>query len=85
MRAPGCARMIGAMQIVTGIVVQGKVVVDGDPLPDGTVVTIIAREAAETFDVPPELEADLVESISQAERGETIPADEVIARLRRIA
>lgn len=72
------------MQVATGIVVDGKVVVEGDPLPDGTVVTIIARDAEETFEVPPELEAELLESIAQADRGETISADEVIARLRRI-
>ena len=43
------------------------------------------REALrETFDVPPELEAELLESIAQADRGETISADEVIERLRRI-
>ncbi len=72
------------MQVTTGIVVDGKVVVEGDRLPDGTVVTIIARDAEETFEVPPELEAELLESIAQADRGETISADEVIARLRRI-
>jgi hypothetical protein len=73
-----------AMQVTTGIVVDGKVVVEGDPLPDGTVVTILARDAEETFEVPPELEAELLESIAQADRGETISADEVIERLRRI-
>ena len=72
------------MQVTTGIVVDGKVVVEGDPLPEGTVVTIIARDAEETFEVPPELEAELLESIAQADRGETISADEVIERLRRI-
>jgi len=72
------------MQVTTGIVVDGKVVVEGDPLPDGTVVTVIARDAEETFEVPPELEAELLESIAQADRGETISADEVIERLRRI-
>lgn len=76
--------MINAMQVTTGIVVDGKVVVEGDPLPDGTVVTVIARDAEETFEVPPELEAELLESIAQADRGETISADEVIERLRRI-
>jgi hypothetical protein len=76
--------MINAMQVATGIVVDGKVVVEGDPLPDGTVVTIIARDAEETFEVPPELEAELLESIAQADRGETLSADEVIERLRRI-
>ncbi len=76
--------IIKAMQVANGIVVDGKVVVEGDPLPDGTVVTIIARDAEETFEVPPELEAELLESIAQADRGETISADEVIERLRRI-
>ena len=76
--------MINAMQVTTGVVVDGKVVVEGDPLPDGTVVTIIARDTEDTFEVPPELEAELLESIAQADRGETLSADEVIERLRRI-
>jgi hypothetical protein len=74
-----------AMQLATGIVVKGKVVVEGEPLPEGTVVTILAREADETFEVPPELEAELSASIAEADRGETITADELIDRLRRIA
>ena len=72
------------MQMAIGTVVNGKVVVDGDPLPEGAVVTILAREADETFEVPPELEAALQESIAQADRGETISADELIERLRRM-
>ena len=77
--------MIHPMQLTTGIVVGGKVIVEGDPLPEGTVVTILARDADDTFEVPPELEAELLESMAQADRGETISADEVIERLRRIA
>ena len=42
-RMPRC--IIGAMQLATGTVVGGKVVVDGDPLPEGAIVTILAREA----------------------------------------
>jgi len=77
--------MMNSMQLATGIVVKGKVVVEGEPLLDGTVVTILAREADETFEVPPELEAELTASIAEADRGETISADELIERLRRIA
>jgi hypothetical protein len=73
------------MQLATGIVVGGKVVVEGDPLPEGAVVTILAREAHETFEIPPELEAELLESIAQADRGETISAQVLLERLRRIA
>jgi hypothetical protein len=73
------------MQLATGIVVGGKVVVEGDPLPEGAMVTILAREVDESFEVPPELEADLLESMAEADRGETISADAMIERLRRIA
>ena len=84
--APTMRRSImPAMQLTTGTVVGGKVVVEGDPLPEGAVVTILAREANETFELPPELEAVLLESIAQADRGETISAEEMLERLRRIA
>ena len=78
----GC--IMAAMQLTTGTVVGGKVVVEGDPLPEGAVVTILAREADEAFEVPPELEAELLESIAQADRGETISVDKLLERLRRI-
>ncbi|MFY9826495.1 MAG: hypothetical protein WAM82_34350 [Thermoanaerobaculia bacterium] len=73
------------MQLATGTVVNGKVVVEGEALPEGAIVTILVREADETFEVPPELEAELLESIAEADRGDTISADELIERLRRIA
>jgi diadenosine tetraphosphate (Ap4A) HIT family hydrolase len=72
------------MQLTTGTVVGGKIIVDGEPLPEGTVVTILAREVNETFEVPPELEADLVASIAEADRGETISVDTLLQRLRKI-
>lgn len=87
-RHGACAKALeyqGTHAANTGTVIGGKVVVDGDPLLEGSVVTILAREADETFGVPPELEAELLESIAQANRGETLSADELIERLRRIA
>jgi len=73
------------MQLTTGTVVAGQIVVEGEPFADGTVVTILAREADENFDVPPELELDLLESIAQADQGQTFPADELLRRLRHVA
>jgi len=83
--APMHRSIMPTMQLAIGTVVGGKVVVEGDPLPEGAVVTILAREPDETFEVPPELEAALLESIAQADRGETISAEELLERLRRIA
>ena len=71
------------MQLTTGTVVGGKIVVEGESLPEGTVVTILSRETDETFVAPAELEAELLEAIAQADRGETLSADEVLRRLRR--
>jgi len=76
---------MACMQLAIGTVVDGKIVVEGDPLPEGAIVTILAREADETFEVPPDLEAELLASIAQADRGETISAAELQERLRRIA
>ncbi len=73
------------MQLVTGTVIDGKVILDGASFPDGTVVTVLARETDETFDVPPEMEAELLTSIAEADRGDTISAVELLTRLRRIA
>lgn len=70
------------MKLATGTVVNGKIVLDGEALPEGTVVTVLAREGDGTFIVPPELEQELDESIAQSLRGETIPASEVIRKLR---
>jgi len=73
------------MQLATGTVVNGKVVVEGASFPEGTIVTILARESDETFEVPVELESELKASLGEADRGETITAAELFERLRRIA
>ena len=71
------------MKVATGIVVDGKVVVEGEPLAEGSVVTVVAREDDEGFDVTPEEEAALVEAIAQADRGELASWKEFRAQLRR--
>lgn len=72
-----------AMQLATGTVVDGKIVVEGETLPESTVVTILARESDEAFELPPHLEVESLESIAEAERGDVLSAKELLARLRR--
>ena len=45
-------------------------------------MTLIALDDEETFEVGPELEAVLLESIAQGRRGETTPAEELLRELR---
>lgn len=70
------------MVITSGRAVSGKIIVEGDPLPDGAVVTILAREGDETFELDASMEAELLESLAEADRGETVSAEEVMHALR---
>ena len=70
------------MKLATGTVVDGKIILEGNALPEGTVVTVLAPEGDGTFVVPPELEQELDKSLAQSLCGETIPVAEVLSKLR---
>ena len=69
------------MQVASGKVINGQVVVDAE-LPEGADVMLLALDGEESFEVDAELKAVLLESIAQADRGETIPAEELLRELR---
>ena len=71
------------MKIATGKVVGGKVVVEGVTLKEEASVTVLARDGDGGFTLSPEEEAELLLSIAEADRGETISAEEVLAKLAR--
>jgi hypothetical protein len=68
---------------VTGKVVDGKVVVEGDPLPEGSTVTVIYPADDESVELSDEDWAELREAIAEIERGEYITGEELLAELRR--
>jgi hypothetical protein len=72
------------MKVVTGRVVDGRVVVEGGGLDEGATVTIIVRDD-DTFELSPEEEAALLTAIDEADRGEVIEAEEVLKKIRRPA
>ena len=57
-------------------------VLEGDAFAEGAEVTVLAREDDETFSVSPEQEDELLSAIAELERGEGVPAAELLARLR---
>lgn len=71
------------MRVATGTVVDGKVVVEGEALAEGSTVTVVLRDADESFDLTPEEEVELLESIAAIERGEFFSGDQLLERLRR--
>ena len=71
------------MKMATGKVIEGKVVLDGVTLEEGTSVTVLARDEDGGFTLTREEEAELLLAIAEADRGETVSAEEVLAKLAR--
>ncbi len=69
------------MKIATGTVLHGTVVLEGEPFAEGEKVTVLSYAPGETFRVSPEEKRLLLESIAQADRGEFVDADELLAEL----
>ena len=71
------------MQLATGKVVDGKLVVEGLDLPEGTTVTVLTRDNAPVVKLSPEEDAELIEALDEADVEEGISAEELFARLQR--
>jgi hypothetical protein len=69
------------MRIITGTVRDGRVVVEGEPLPEGLRVTVLSTDAKGTFRVSAEEKRMLLESIGQADQGEFVDSDELLREL----
>jgi hypothetical protein len=69
------------MLIASGKVVGGRVELDAE-LPEGASVTVIARDADETFEVDEATERMLLDAIAQCDGRRTIPLDKVLSDLR---
>ncbi len=72
---------IRTMQVATGTVVNGKIVLEGVPLPEGAVVTVVTRGADEGFLLTPHQEDELLASMAEINRGETVSLEELLASL----
>jgi hypothetical protein len=68
------------MRITTGTVIAGKIVVDDEPLVDGTRVTVIAPEEGETFELDAVQEAELLTAIAEIEAGLSVDGDSLLRR-----
>jgi hypothetical protein len=69
------------MQVATGTVVNGKIVLEGVPLTEGEVVAVITRGADERFSLTEAQEDELLTAIAEIERGEFITLEELLQSL----
>jgi predicted transcriptional regulator len=73
-----------SMQVFTARVKGDAIVFDEDvELPERSRVTVIADEREAPFELTAEQNAELAESIAEADRGEVISAEELFRRLSR--
>ena len=71
------------MQVATGTVVGGKIVVEGLSLPEGTIVTVLTPEDDKAVKLPPHLEKELLEAIEEADQEQGGAGPEFLESLKR--
>jgi len=71
------------MKVITGTVVDGKIIVEGEPLTDGAKVTVIAPDDEETFALSPQQESEILIAISEMEQGKGIDGWQLLKELER--
>ena len=69
------------MQIATGTVVNGKIVLEGVVLSEGAVVTVVSRGADETFALTLDQENELLAAMGEVERGVCVTLEELLMSL----
>lgn len=71
-----------SMRVATGRVVEGKIVVEGEPFEEGMTVTILAPESDEAVQLSPEEETALLEALAEADAGDFVDGEQVLRELR---
>ncbi len=69
------------MKLATGKVVDGKIVVEGEPLEEGSTVTILSQDGDELFQVGPVEEAELLRRREEMRQGSFVEGEEVLRKL----
>ena len=72
-----------AMQVATGTVINGKVVLEGVTLPEGALVTVLSTDTEASIKLSPAEEADLMAALDEADREAGTAAEVVLERLRK--
>ena len=71
------------MQVATGKVIDGRIVLEGTSLPEGAVVTVFAANVETTIRLSPTESAELESAMNDADFEEGITAEELFERLQK--
>ncbi len=69
------------MQVATGTVINGKIVLEGVSLTEGAVVTVVTRGADESFLLTDAQETELLAAMAEIERGDYLSLEELLQSL----
>lgn len=69
------------MQVATGTVVNGKIVLEGVSLTEGAVVTVVTRGSDESFLLTEAQENELLAAMTEIERGDYVSLEELLQSL----
>lgn len=69
------------MQVATGTVVNGKIVLEGVSLTEGAIVTVVTRGADESFLLTEIQENELLAAMAEIENGEYVTLEELLHSL----
>ncbi len=71
------------MQVVIGTVIEGKVVLEGASLPEGTTVTVFAKDSEATVRLSPALQAELEDALEEADHEDGISWETLAGKLQK--
>ena len=71
-----------AMKVISGTVIGGKVEVPSDALAEGDRVAILAATSAESIQLTPAQEDELVAAVEDIQRGKYVDGQDLLAELR---
>jgi hypothetical protein len=69
------------VRIATGKVIDGRVVVEGEPLAEGATVMVVAPEDEEAFELDAAAHGELVAALEEAERGQGVDGEIFLEQL----
>ena len=71
------------MDVTTGVVVDGKIVVEGEPLAEGKTVGVFIPVQDEPYALSPRETAKLNEALDEVAAGNFVDGDEHLSSLRK--
>lgn len=80
-RSFGLTSTIHSMQVATGTIVNGKIVLQDVVLDEGAVVAVVTRRAGKHFSLTEAQEAELAEALVEIERGEFVTFEDLLRPL----